>query len=572
MKIKYRKIYLILWTVVCVIVSAIFVEKIFSFDDIINHPLLARKSIELFNASSGNKISSQEIGWIMQGAQEEDTPLRWMNHFYNPETGAGLFLYSSAKDWAGQNVRQSLYFKGDQTWQKAINSYTKGNEEEAFIALGHSLHLLEDMAVPAHTRIDIHLSDPLENWAKYNADGKFAKISATKFDSLEGYFNSLASYSNRYFLSEDTIDYKLVSSLATKTVFYNDKNIDCSIAYDSENKEFCIVSSRKSFLNSGEKIYYFTDKNNSDYYSLLAPKAISYGAGMIDLFFKEAEKKKTEEAKKNLLDKLKNILFSFLKDTEPIEQNIKSAFEANKQVLENSGGNLETVNNQRGKVLSASISAEDLLDLGEAKVKDKISNPVFTLPPVIEDVPENEVKENEEEESFLNIFSEEEVISPIEDNQPTISNPSNLFVLFGGDATRPETTIEDRPEKISSSSLASFIFSSSKTNSSFQYNLNNNGWVESDDILNLTELVDGQYVINVRAFDSYRNFDESPAIYDWTIDTIAPTSTVKAYRQIILLLNLWLSGKAGIPMFRNIMFNIKSKKGIGRNGSLLRLV
>jgi len=54
-----------------------------SFDDIITHPLLARKAVEVFNEFFGNKISSQEIGWIMQGAREEDTPIRWMNHFYN---------------------------------------------------------------------------------------------------------------------------------------------------------------------------------------------------------------------------------------------------------------------------------------------------------------------------------------------------------------------------------------------------------------------------------------------------------------------------------------------------------
>ena len=55
-----------------------------SYDTNINHPLLARKAVELFNESSGNKIAlTQEISWIMQGAREEDTPIRWMNHFYN---------------------------------------------------------------------------------------------------------------------------------------------------------------------------------------------------------------------------------------------------------------------------------------------------------------------------------------------------------------------------------------------------------------------------------------------------------------------------------------------------------
>jgi len=146
------------------IISCLFLAgQASSFDDIITHPLLARKAVELFNESSGNKIAlTQEISWIMQGAREEDTPIRWMNHFYNPITGYGLAGFSSAKNWTGQNIKQSLYPKGNQTWQKAIDSYAKGNRKDAFIALGHSLHLIEDMAVPAHTRIDIHLTgDPL---------------------------------------------------------------------------------------------------------------------------------------------------------------------------------------------------------------------------------------------------------------------------------------------------------------------------------------------------------------------------------------------------------------------------
>src|SRR5680860_45817 len=115
----------------------IFSWPVQSFNDTITHPKLAWESAEVFNENWGDKISLEEIMWIAQGAREEDTPPRWMNHFYNPETGAGLFFYSSAKDWVEQNIRQSLYLKGNQTWQKAIDSYAKGNKEEAFVALGH---------------------------------------------------------------------------------------------------------------------------------------------------------------------------------------------------------------------------------------------------------------------------------------------------------------------------------------------------------------------------------------------------------------------------------------------------
>lgn len=462
----------------------------------------------------------------MQGAQEEDTPLRWMNHFYDPKTGTGLFLYSSAKNWAEQNIRQSLYPKSNQTWQKALDFYVKGNKKEAFIALGHNLHLIEDMAVPAHTRNNIHpFGDPLETWAKNNADGRFNKILATKFDNFEEYFNSLADYSNRYFLSKDTIivdDLKNANTVMREKG--NGKKVKCIEGSDYSNKNFCLVIMEESFFSRS----YFIDDSivHSDYYSLLAPKAISYGAGMIDLFFKEAEKKKAEEAKKSLLDKLKNILSSFLKGAEPIEQNIKSAFEANKKVLENLGEDFKIASDQGGKVLSASISAEDLFKPEPVKAQGKPNNFVSAPPSVAPPIFENEKKKSEAVE---NIFVEEEIAPLAEDNQPlSVFNPLNFFITPGGDATRPETTITGKPEKISSSSLASFVFSSSKVNSSFEYSLDNSGWVESDDLVNLSGLENGQHSMEARAFDSYRNFDESPAVYDWTIDTIAPTSTVKS--------------------------------------------
>ncbi|MBU4224170.1 lamin tail domain-containing protein, partial [Patescibacteria group bacterium] len=49
---------------------------------------------------------------------------------------------------------------------------------------------------------------------------------------------------------------------------------------------------------------------HSDYYSLLAPKAISYGAGVIDLFFQEAEKERQKNLEKSWLEKLKEKIFS----------------------------------------------------------------------------------------------------------------------------------------------------------------------------------------------------------------------------------------------------------------------
>ena len=339
-----------------------------SYDTEVAHPFLTQKAVELFNSETREKITEQELAWIIQGAKEEDTPIRWMNHFYNPETGRGLLAFASAKDWTGQNLKQSLYPKGNQTWQKAIESYAKGDEKGAFIALGHNLHLIEDMAVPAHTRDDIHpTGDPYESWVKNNTSNKFDKISFVKFNNLEEYFNSLANYSNKYFFSQDTIK---------ADDFYQEIIIDKKVyllSKDDTGKRLKLV---EKVIIAGKTFYYLTPPVHSGYYSLLAPKAISYGAGMIDLFFEEAEKKKEEEVKESLLDKLKSIISPLYPESIEINRyNPVSLNEAEEEIVEKIEEIVGTVAEEGGKVLSAKVSTDDLFKPGQTETSDNNSIP-----------------------------------------------------------------------------------------------------------------------------------------------------------------------------------------------------
>ncbi|MDD5071739.1 MAG: lamin tail domain-containing protein [Patescibacteria group bacterium] len=483
-----------------------------SFNDTITHPTLARQSVELFNEFSGNKISSTaEINWIMQGAREEDTPPRWMNHFYNPQTGYGLSFHSSAKNWTGQNIKQSFYPKGNQTWQRAIDSYIKGDRKEAFIALGHNLHLIEDMAVPAHTRLDIHLSgDPFESWAENNSDWKLAKTSITKFNSLGEYFDSLANYSNRYFFSQDTIE---VNSFY-KEIIENKKIY--LLSRDDAGEEFKLA---EKVIIAGKPFYYLTLSVHSDYYSLLAPKAVSYGAGMIDLFFKEVEKKKEEEAKKNWLDKLKNAISNvYPKNIEISQYNSAYFEEAGRQFSEIIRESGELAVREAGQVLSVKITAEDLFKPEQIEASDNDSISVYLPSPEPSLDQKTAPLPFEKDEVILNKEKEKTEGKVLETG--TASNSSgSASITFSNDNTAPETAIISSPEKISSSSFASFVFSSSESESSFEYNLNNNGWQSCGDRLDLTGLADGEHIIEIRASDKSGNTDKSPAVFSWVIDT-----------------------------------------------------
>ena len=75
---------------------------------------------------------------------------RGLSHGYDPVNG---FKWPGANsttlDWAN-SINNSF------TWNKAIELYKSGNKAEAYECLGHVLHLLADLSIPAHVRLVNH--------------------------------------------------------------------------------------------------------------------------------------------------------------------------------------------------------------------------------------------------------------------------------------------------------------------------------------------------------------------------------------------------------------------------------
>ncbi len=68
-------------------------------------------------------------------------------HFYDPYTGRGLYIWRSALE------------RANQYWESAINNFRLGNYPSAFNELGRVCHLVQDMGCPAHTLLDPHLDE-----------------------------------------------------------------------------------------------------------------------------------------------------------------------------------------------------------------------------------------------------------------------------------------------------------------------------------------------------------------------------------------------------------------------------
>jgi len=312
----------------------IFNPKTEAYDNKITHPLLTEKIAELYNYIYEPDLTQKEIDLLMQGSTDEDTPPRWINHFYDPTTELGwsgkrlgdisqetvmtaaILVFGkepvSVLNWVQnqelQNNQYSLY-QGNRTFDSAVLYYLEGKKQEAYYSLGYVLHLIEDMAVPAHTRQDTHFDmapeifeqildvkfdkgEPYEKWAEENGDivptlmDDLKKNYQPICNSLESCLIYLANYSNNNFFSQDSIlDKEYAKPTVIRYVIINDKKY----AY-GENDQLLFVSENNPYReNSDIKI------DNENYWNRLSPAAILAGVEVVKYFHEQAEKAKNNE-------------------------------------------------------------------------------------------------------------------------------------------------------------------------------------------------------------------------------------------------------------------------------------
>lgn len=325
-----------------------------AYNNITTHPALTSEMVKLHNNFSEKKINNEEKQWIMDGSSEEDVPVtRTLNHFYDPIYQTGLSgdinaeeltpfikilkpMILSAKDWAqdsyaqatflaeayknaalnpyAQSTKSAVEILTTHTWEKAINSYINGDKQEAFRNLGHVLHLIEDMAVPAHVRNDHHMrGDAYESWTAQfglNNTDVVSQLSGRrplKFNSLNQYFDYLATYTNTHFYSQDTIGIQEGYN-QPEWNYLNTKNIGNFLysIYQDDFGEYLLVKRKVEnslMITTKNSISINDELIHSDYWSHLSKQAVLTGAGVIDLFFQEVEKYKDDLAFKERINK-----------------------------------------------------------------------------------------------------------------------------------------------------------------------------------------------------------------------------------------------------------------------------
>ena len=99
---------------------------------------------------------------IDAGARDEDdTDHVWnhtgwcvtITHFWDPDQGPDATMNTAVCNYFDPNAWQ----KARVLWGMALGEYHKGNKEVAYEYLGHVVHLIGDMSVPAHAHFDSHV-------------------------------------------------------------------------------------------------------------------------------------------------------------------------------------------------------------------------------------------------------------------------------------------------------------------------------------------------------------------------------------------------------------------------------
>ena len=95
------------------------------------------------------------------------------------------------------------------------------------------------------------------------------------------------------------------------------------------------------------------------------------------------------------------------------------------------------------------------------------------------------------------------------------------------DVTPPQTSLDSGPAGQVSSTSASFTFSS-EAGATFACSLDGGAFAACTSPRSYTGLAQGSHTFAVRATDPAGNTDASPAIRTWTVDTVAPETTITA--------------------------------------------
>lgn len=119
------------------------------------------------------------LEWVEYGSIHEDDGDRPLNHFHDPISDEGYSGFIDGHDaiyWAIDALGENPYnirIGANELWLSLIQAqpaWRSHSSHAAFRRVGHFMHMIQDLAQPAHTRNDDHLFDA---WLEYYAQAVY---------------------------------------------------------------------------------------------------------------------------------------------------------------------------------------------------------------------------------------------------------------------------------------------------------------------------------------------------------------------------------------------------------------
>ena len=203
--VKFQSILLTLG--IMLLVLPVFVSAWFAVPLGNDHAELTRQSILAVGNNDSRNIYSEPVSYISsmkEGAGELDRQALFGNvpkdkqNYLNSDYSH--FYHSNGSTF--NNQWPSALNESYDWLVEAISAYAKGDKSVAYLKLGYMLHLLEDVAVPAHTHLAFHGDDPFD-YLEFKADAdnidastqnpiKVYPIQGNDLYAIERQFNELA--------------------------------------------------------------------------------------------------------------------------------------------------------------------------------------------------------------------------------------------------------------------------------------------------------------------------------------------------------------------------------------------
>jgi len=186
-------------------------------------------------------------------------------HFYDPDTGKGLLKGLLGDDSALNRAKNYDSTIRSLIGCSSIDKLSGVERERIFDYFGRILHLIEDMGIPSHTKIDPHVGEPFEKYVNDHWDeivnSDYFRDGVTVDEYLKGKFDE---YSIRDIS-------KFIIGLARKSKGYWSDNELYDLVWDPNIQQYKPAPNQEKIMQNARN---------------LIPETIRYVAGYIDAIYK----------------------------------------------------------------------------------------------------------------------------------------------------------------------------------------------------------------------------------------------------------------------------------------------